>query len=73
MENGSSCNLGYNLQLIWIPESGKLVEVEDNDEMRNHQNDFKLIDASDNCKLICVIVEDKQFIPQHKYKVPEDK
>ena len=50
-ESGSSCNLKFNTQLIWVHKTDNTKEVADDKDMRSHQGDFDLINASDDCEL----------------------
>ena len=51
-ESEAECNLGFHTDLIWVHKNNPLIEVKDNKEMRSHQEDFDLIQASDDCELV---------------------
>lgn len=63
-ESGATCNLGYTSELIWVHKSDFMVEVADTTEMRSHQSDFELVQASDDCKLISIVTEGKTIIAE---------
>ena len=63
-EDGGSCNLEYGTSLEWIDRKTKEI-VQDNPEMRSHQDDFDLIYASFDCGLLKIIKKDGgEFIPE---------
>ena len=52
-----------NTDLFWV-EKGTRKIVQYSPEMRSHQKDFDLINASDNCELICITYKDKKYTPK---------
>ncbi len=61
-ESGSSCNLEYETDLFWFSKKDNQI-TEDNPEMRSHQQDFDLKNASMNCELIKIITKKKTIKP----------
>ena len=61
-EQGSSCNLDYATDLVWVKKDTRDI-VEDNEEMRSHQKDFDLINASFNCGLDHIKHSGGVFVP----------
>lgn len=49
-EAGAWCNLGYPTDSYWFDKQGN--KFEDTPEMRSHQEDFDLFNASEDCGLI---------------------
>lgn len=62
-EEGRTCNLGYNTRLIWVHKTDQTQEIIDDKDMRSHQQDFDLINASDDCQLVKIETTEKTITP----------